>query len=199
MSRLRVSPPVVAEVASAHNDAPRVGDARARVAYAQLIRESDRLFRLITDADRPGRVSVFFTTSAMPYESAADLVTSVRRDRVLEVSTVACERDRLHPLMGCELGGAYDRFRAVHDVLGHGHLRVGFDRDGEFSAWRFQERFHGNMARRALATELHGEHSLRWTTGALPEHKAFLLDERLVRRSRAFATGSPANQRRRSS
>ena len=87
--------------------------------------------------------------------------------------------------MGCEVGGAYDRFRAVHDVLGHGLLQVGFDRDGEFAAWRFQERFHSELARRALATELHGEHSVRWTTGELPEHKAALLDERLILRSRA--------------
>ena len=79
--------------------------------------------------------------------------------------------------MGCEVGGAYDRFRAVHDVLGHGLLGVGFDRDGEYAAWRFQERHHSPLARRALATELHAEHSIRWTTGDLPEHKATVLDE----------------------
>ena len=72
----------------------------------------------------------------------------------------------------------------MHDVLGHGLLQVGFDRHGEFAAWRFQERFYSKLARQALATELHGEHSVRWTTGELPEHKAVLLDERLVRRSR---------------
>ena len=87
--------------------------------------------------------------------------------------------------MGCEVGGAYDRFRAVHDVLGHAYLGVGFDRDGEYATWRFQERFHSPLARRALATELHAEHSVRWTTGELPEHKAVLLDERLIARSRA--------------
>jgi hypothetical protein len=41
------------------------------------------------------------------------------------------------------------------------------------------------LARRALATELHAEHSVRWTTGELPEHKAVLLDERVISRSRA--------------
>jgi hypothetical protein len=87
--------------------------------------------------------------------------------------------------MGCEVGGAYDRFRAVHDVLGHGYLSVGFDRDGEYATWRFQERFHSPLARRALATELHAEHSVRWTTGELPEHKTVLLDDRVIARSRA--------------
>ena len=182
---MRVSPTAAREVAAAHVDAPRIGDSLARAAYEQLVRESDLLFRHLTTPERPGRVRVLFTTSATPYASAAELITSVRRDRVLEVSTVACERDRAHPVMGCDLGGAYDRFRVVHDVLGHGRLQVGFDRDGEFAAWRFQERFHTHLARRALATELHGEHSVRWTTGGLPEHKAFLLDERVVQRSRA--------------
>ena len=127
---------------------------------------------------------VFFTESAVPYDDADELITSVRRDRVLEVTCAERERDRPHPVMGCEVGGAYDRFRAVHDVLGHGLLGVGFDRDGDYAAWRFQERHHSPLARRALATELHAEHSIRWTTGDLPEHKATVLDEGLIERSR---------------
>jgi hypothetical protein len=105
-----------------------------------------------------------------------------------------CERDRLHPLMDCEVSGAYDRFRAVHDVMGHGHLKVGFDREGEYAAWRYQERHHSPLARRALASELHAEHSVRWTTGDLAEHKATVLDERLIERSRAGkASCAPAS------
>jgi hypothetical protein len=173
------------EIAAAHIEASRAGGALALAAYAQLVRESDRLFRLVTETGRPDRVRICFTMCATPYDSASELIGSVRRDRVLEVTAAARERERPHPLMGCEVGGAYDRFRAVHDVLGHGVLQVGFDRDGEFAAWRFQERFHSELARRALATELHGEHSVRWTTGALPEHKAVLLDARLLQRSRA--------------
>jgi hypothetical protein len=103
------------------------------------------------------------------------------------------ETDRLFHLlavdvvftMSSQVGGAYDRFRAVHGVLGHGHLGVGFDRDGAYATWRFQERRHSPVARRALATELHAEHSVRWTTGELAEHKAVLLDERIVARFRA--------------
>jgi hypothetical protein len=89
----------------------------------------------------------------------------------------------------------YDRFRAVHDVLGHGRLRVGFDRDDEFAAWRFQERFHSRLARRALATELHGEQSVRWTTGELREHKAALIDELLLRGSGVGLSGAPTSRR----
>lgn len=77
------------------------------------------------------------------------------------VTTVATDSDRRHPLMESDAGGAYDRFRAVHDILGHARLKLGFDRDGEFAAWQFQEQFHSPLARRALATELHGQHSVR--------------------------------------
>jgi hypothetical protein len=180
---LLVDPVVAADVAAAHESAPRMGDPFALAAYGQLSRESDRLFEFVTEARRP--VRIFFTTSTWPYRDADELITSIRRDRVLEVTTIAREPDRLHPVMGCEVGGAYDRFRAVHDVLGHGYLDVGFDRDGEYAAWLYQERFHSPLARHALATELRGEHSVRWTTGDLPEHKAAVLDERLIRRSRA--------------
>jgi hypothetical protein len=183
--RLRTNPTAAVEIAAAHIEASRTGGALAHAAYARLVRESDRLFRLVTETGRPDRVRIFFTMCATPYDSVAELIGSVRRDQVLEVTAAARERERSHPLMGCEVGGAYDRFRAVHDVLGHGLLQVGFDRDDEFAAWRFQERFHSELARRALATELHGEHSVRWTTGDLPEHKAVLLDERMLRRSRA--------------
>ena len=175
---MRVNPDAAAEVAFAHLDAPRVGDARARASYAQLVRESDRLFRYITELDRPGACACSSRRARPRTTVPRELVTSVRCDRMLEVSTVACERDRLHPVMSCERGGEYDRFRAVHDVVGHGRLQVGFDRDGEFAAWRFQERLHSTWLDAALATELHGEHSVRWTTGDLPEHKAFLFDER---------------------
>jgi hypothetical protein len=185
-----LDPIAAVEVAGAHLEASRTGGALSGAAYARLVIESDRLFELVTGGRRP--VRIVFTMSAKPYYGADELVSSVRRDRVLEISTAARERDRPHPVMGCEIGGAYDRFRAVHDVLGHGRLQVGFDRHGEYAAWRFQERFHSRLARRALATELHAEHSVRWTTGDLPEHKAVLLDERIIGRSRAGLAASSA-------
>jgi hypothetical protein len=175
-------PDAARDVADAHHAAPRRGGAGCDAAYARLVEETDRLFRLLD-------VDVVFTASEHPYDGADELIRSVQDDRLLEVTSVAWERARAHPLLGCDVGGEYDRFRAVHDVLGHGFLGVGFDRDGEYATWRYQERFHSPLARRALATELHGEHSVRWTTGELPEHKAVLLDERTVARSRAGLEG----------
>ena len=119
----------------------------------------------------------------------ARLTVDAPGDRVLEVTTVASDADRRHPMMDSGPGQAYDRFRAVHDILGHARLGLGFDRDGEFAAWLSQERRHSPLARRALATELHGQHSVRWTTGEVAAPKAVLLDSGLQRRVRRRPTG----------
>jgi hypothetical protein len=187
-----VDPAAARAVAVAYADTPTTCDPFVAAAYARLVTESDRLFRQLTAPDRPGRVCIAFTTCQAPYADADELISSVRHDRLLEVASVATRRDRHHPVMGNDLGGTYDRFRGVHDVLGHARLRLGFDRDGEFAVWRSQERFHSPLARRALATELHGQHSVYWTTGDLAEPKAMLLDPRLLRRSVAasLATSS---------
>jgi hypothetical protein len=197
--RVRIAPGTAAgdvtaaahEVAAAYLDTPARRDPVVAAAYAQLATESDRLFARITSPDRPGRVRVAFTTCPTPYADEWELVRSVREDRLLEVVTVAAQPDQRHPLMGSEAGGAHDRFRAVHDVLGHARWRLGFDRDGEFTAWRLQDRLHGPLARRALATELHGQHSVRWTTGAPVAPRPVLLDPRLVRRSVTASQRTP--------
>jgi hypothetical protein len=186
-----VDPAAARDVAATYVDTPPVQPGPlVAAAYAQLVLESDRLFRRLTAPDRPDGVHIVFTTCPVPYADADELIGSVRRDRRLEVTTVGSQPDRRHPVMGSDPGGAYDRFRGVHDVLGHVRLGLGFDRDGEFAVWRSQERFHSPLARWALATELHGQHSVLWTTGELAKPKAILLDPRLLRRS-VTATSRP--------
>lgn len=184
------------EVAASYADTPTGRDPRVVAAYARLVTESDRLFRRLTAPGRPNRVNIAFTTCAAPYADARELISSVRHHRLLEVTSVATERDGHHPVMDNDRGGAYDRFRGVHDVLGHGRLRLGFDRDSEFAVWRSQERFHSPLARWALATELHGRHSVLWTTGQPAQPKAILLDRRLLRRSvtSALCTTTPSTK-----
>ena len=160
------------------------GEPLVVAAYAQLRVQSDRLWTSCTREDQRGGIRVMFTRASEPYASADEMIGAVRTDRLLEVTIAATEPDRRHPLLGCEPGGAYDRFRAVHDLVGHVGPRLGFDRDGEYTAWLLQDRLYRGLARWALATELHGEHSVRWTTGALAEHKAMLLDPFLLHRSR---------------
>jgi hypothetical protein len=182
----RVEEAAAREVAAAYAAARTRLDPLTRAAYARLATESDRLFGLIASADRPDPVRVRYTTCAEPYRDARELIASVTGGRLLEVTTVAADPHRRHPLMDSTRGGAYDRFRAVHDILGHAGLGLGFDRHGEFATWLHQERFHSPLARRALATELHGQHSVYWTTGHMAEPKAVLLDPDLVAHSHGF-------------
>ncbi len=192
---VRVDADAARDVAAAYADAPLTREPLVAAAYARLVAESDQLFRRLTAPERPERVRIAFTTCPAPYADAHELISSVRHDRVLEVTTTAATRDRRHPVMGGELGGAYDRFRGVHDVLGHARLGLGFDRDGEFTVWRSQARHHSPLARWALATELHGQHSVLWTTGEMAPPKAVLLDPRVLRRSIAAAsTHNPIQQ-----
>ena len=135
-------PAAASAVAAAYIDAPCRRHPLVAAAYDQLVTESDRLFQRLTAPDRPDRVRVAFTSCPAPYAGADELIRSVNQDRLLEVTTVAAAHDGHHPVMGNDRGGAYDRFRGVHDVLGHARLRHGFDGDGEFTVWRSQERFH---------------------------------------------------------
>jgi hypothetical protein len=103
---------------------------------------------------------------------------------LLELCPAHYDRDRRHPLLDTATGGTYDRFRAVHDIVSHAWFGYGFDRDGEFAAWLMEDAMYTGLARWAVATELHAEHSVRWTTNDLAEHKATLLPPWIVRASR---------------
>ena len=181
---LRVDAAVAAEIASAYLDAPSGRAPIVEAAYARLAMETDRLFAAITWPSRPDAVRVRFSTCARPYDTADELIASVRGDRLLEITAAKTDHDRKHPLFDCAEGGTFDRFRAVHDIVGHGGLGAGFDRHGEYATWRFQERFHTDLARRALATELHAKHSACCTIGEPPDHKAMLVDPQLLQQSR---------------
>ena len=133
MTNVRVDQAVAREVAAAYVDAANQRDAVTVAAFAQLVTETDHLFRWITQLSRPGALQVFFTACENPYRDAPELIASVTEVRTLEVTTVAVDPHRRHPLMSNDLGGAYDRFRAIHDTLGHARLQLGFDRDGEYA------------------------------------------------------------------
>jgi hypothetical protein len=192
----RVDPDLAREVAvrfqAARNDQT---NRTVRAAYDQLARQSDAIFARLTAPDRRflRGLRVEFTRCECPYDSDEELVRSARTQGVLEITTSARERDRRHPLLGCDRGGTYDRFRAVHDIVGHVVPCLGFDRNGEFAAWLTQERLYDGLARLALATELHAEHSVRWTTGTLSDHKATLLDWELLNKVRSVTPAVAAS------
>ena len=195
---IRVAPAVAREVAEHFGRARSTPDAPlVAAAYSQLETQTDAIFCRLTDVQQPRAVRVEFTRSLLPYCGDRELIDAVRTKRVLEVTTAASEPDRLHPLLECRPGGAYDRFRAVHDLLGHVRPKLGFDRDGEYASWLIQDAQYRGLARWALATELHGEHSVRWTSGDVAEHKATLLPRDILRRAQEAgrADGSIARAR----
>jgi hypothetical protein len=178
----RIDADCVREVSAVFRAATlRPVDVVVTAAYRDLQRQSDLLFCALTVQGRG--VSVRFTRCLAPYKSDRELIRAVRSTRVLEVTTAATDRDRPHHLLGCEMGGPYDRFRAVHDLLGHVATDYGFDQDGEYRAWRVQSTVHSGLARWALATELHAENSVLCDTGQIAEHKPMLLPRDLVIRS----------------
>jgi hypothetical protein len=175
-------------VAQAFLAAPRWSpDPLVRAAYDELASQANRLFDRFTGASARRPVRVALTRCPEPYRSARDLSEQVRTERVLELAPCRLDHDRRPPLLDASIGGAYDRFRAVHDIVSHGLLGYGFDRDGEFSAWLVEDGLYTGLARRALATELHAEHSVRWTTGEIADHKAAILPVGLVAAGRAGA------------
>jgi hypothetical protein len=150
-------------------------DARVIEAYRRLQVETDHLFTLLTRDACHRAVRVVFTRCAQPYETDDELILAVRANGTLEMTSAAASGERLHPLFGCEFGGAFDRFRAVHDLIGHAWCGYGFRLDDECAAWRTQDRLHSGLARFALATELYGVNAARNVVGAAPELKALLL------------------------
>ncbi len=160
-------------------------------AYAELADQTGAWFDKITSDKVPRPVRVAFTRCREPYTDVDELTRSVRDHAVLEVVPAACEPDRPHPLLGGPPGSAYDRFRAVHDIVSHGWLGYSFDRNGEFSAWHAENTMYTGLARWALATELHAQHSVLWTTGEFAELKATLLPPALLRASFQATAAAP--------
>jgi hypothetical protein len=155
---------------SAHRD-PLVIEA-----YRQLQMETDELFEVFTHRAGFNAVRVEFTRCLQPYDSDEELIAAVRSQKALEItSVVASGERRLHPVLDCDFGGAFDRFRATHDLIGHAWYGYGFDLADECAAWERQDRLHSNLARLALATELLGVNAARSVLGSAPELKGLLL------------------------
>jgi hypothetical protein len=167
-------------------------DARVGAAYKRLQAETDQLFHDALRTDVPNPARIVFTRCPAPYTSDTELIEAFHACRILEVTTAAISAERIHPLLDCEFGGAFDRFRAMHDLIGHARTGLGFDLVDEIAAWRLQDQLHSDPARWALATELLAINSAWPILGEAPEHKAVLLAPALVRHSKALISqGSP--------
>lgn len=149
-------------------------------AYKQLQAETDDLYSHLTGDACPWTARVVFTRCRRPYENDTELISAVRANGTLEMTSAAAVGQRLHPLLSCELGGAFDRFHAVHDLVGHARCGYGFGLVDEYAAWSVQDCLHSGLARRALATEIYGVNAARNIVGEAPELRALLLSPSTV-------------------
>lgn len=156
-------------------------DAQVIEAYRQLQLETDRLFALLTGATRHCATRVVFTRCAEPYSSDDELIHAVRTKGILEMTSAVTSGRPLHPLLDCAFGGTFDRFRAVHDLIGHAWSGYGFDLADECAAWSSQDLLHSGLARCALATELYGVNAARSIVGDAPDLRALLLTPSVLR------------------
>jgi hypothetical protein len=157
------------ECPSAHRD-PRVVRA-----YRQLQEQTDILFAITTRGMGLQSVRIVFTRCRRPYESDEELLAAVALSGTLEITSAATAKQRLHPLLDCDFGGGFDRFRAVHDLIGHFWCGYGFQITDELAAWHVQDHMHHGLARLALANELCGVNAARCVVGEAPDLKALLL------------------------
>jgi hypothetical protein len=184
---------VTAEVGSWYlSTSSMPGDREVVAAYEQLQRETDRIFSNLMSRRNEQAIQIVFTYCLQPYADAHELIESVQVERMLEVTTAAVHGGKIHPLLSCEFGGAFDRFRAVHDLIGHGRPGFNFELQDEVAAWRVQDRFHRGIARWALATEICGVNSARWITGDVLEAKALPPDPHVAGWFAAIVQGSNA-------
>jgi hypothetical protein len=153
-------------------------DTNVKEAYRQLEIETDQLFTIVSRDPVSSTARVVFTRCPQPYASDAELIAAVSAGGTLEVTSAATAEGRLHPILDCNFGGAFDRFRAVHDLIGHAWCGYGFALRSEYAAWRVQDLLHSVLARCALATELYGVNAARSIIGQSPELKALLLPVR---------------------
>ncbi|MCW2525751.1 MAG: hypothetical protein JWM76_611 [Pseudonocardiales bacterium] len=188
-----ISRRVAAEVGEAYLKASSTpADGLVEAAYKSLEVQTDHLFGAFARVAARNLIRIVFTKRPWPYESDYDMIASARGSRILEITTVSVGDEPIHPLFDCAFGGTFDRFRAVHDLVGHVWTGYDFGLQDEFAAWRLQDSLHTGLARLALATELLAINSARFILGVPPQQKAVLLDVGVIARARA---GIPAGHR----
>lgn len=125
-------------------------DELTRMAYREMARQTDELFRLVTH-DLGCRVK--WSDEPEPYDTAVDQARDLARNKRL---VTAWGLGRNHP---CLTDEEYARFRAVHDFFGHAGIGGGFDRHGEYQAWLVHAAMYRGLGAWAMSSEYRGVNS----------------------------------------
>lgn len=137
---------------------PAAGDEEAtRSSYEALNREVDAQYEALRKAGY-----TFEFTKSDPYKSSAEMMADLRNNKHIRVFSAPEEH---HPYMTTD---ETNKFRAVHDVFGHGAEGFQFGPRGEDNAWRKHSQMFSPEAIPALTTETRGQNS--WVNFA-PGHE----------------------------
>lgn len=147
-------------------------DENAKKAYDQFAGELDRQFKFLEEQGIK-----FEFVDEDPYKSFYEMHEDFIRNRRLKVMKTSVTGS--HPYWS---DATNDKFRAVHDVLGHLATGRGFDRHGEEAAYQAHKLTLPAEVHGALAMETRGQNAFLIERGDFPPQKAGILPDEMIKK-----------------
>ena len=147
-------------------------DEKAKKAYDQFAGELDRQFKFLEEQGIK-----FEFVDDDPYKSFYEMHEDFIRNRRLKVMKTSVTGS--HPYWS---DATNDKFRAVHDVLGHLATGRGFDRHGEEAAYQAHKLTLPAEVHGALAMETRGQNAFLIERGDFPPQKAGVLPDDMIKK-----------------
>ena len=146
----------------------------ADASYAAATEHINKQYEYMTKPVEEGGLGITHeVTTDDPYPDAASMADDLRTNRRIRTFATAttnaggAQEGQAATLQAFD-NDTNDRFRAVHDVIGHGGTGRGFSRNGEEAAYRLHMQTFPPEALPAIASELRGQNSyLNYS----PEHQ----------------------------
>jgi len=139
--------------------------------YEAMRQHVQSQYEFMTKPEHEGGMGISVeTTPQDPYSSHKEMAEDLRANRRLKV--LSTEATGPHAYFSNEEN---DRFRAVHDVFGHGAAGRGFSRHGEEAAYLSHQQMFPPEAHAALTSETRGQNSYLNTEGSFPEQGSKLI------------------------
>ncbi len=164
--------PIKREKIASQYDRMPVLDEKAKKSYDQLAKILDNQYSaLVAMGIR------FEFVDEDPYASFYEMREDFLRNRRLKVMRTSVTGS--HPYWN---DATNDKFRAVHDVLGHLATGRGFDRHGEEAAYQAHKLTMPAEVHGALAMETRGQNSFLIERGDFPPQKAGILPDDMIKK-----------------
>jgi hypothetical protein len=123
-------------------------------AYRQMAKETDEQFQRL-----PYNFS-YHRTGEGNYNGAKDMASDVHGNKHLYVYQGGDKHDFLHNVDPQSGLNENEKFRAVHDLLGHAIYGNEFGPKGEEMAWAVHQQMYSPLARMAMTAETRGQNSV---------------------------------------